>query len=871
MNKGTAIVGFIACFLSGMGLMYGIGQRPAGGGDISADTSAAMPAGAWSDDGSPIPVSSKDPIWGNRDAPVTIVVFSDFQCPFCSRVEGTIDQLKQQYGKDKLRIVWKNEPLGFHDKAKPAAIAAQAVFMAKGSDAFWKFHAAAFKGQRELNDANYEKWAGEAGVDAATFKKFKDDPRAAAKVDEDHALAQKVGVNGTPHFKINGIELSGAQPIDEFKKVIDAQLEKAKAKQAAGVKGDRLYVELSKENFKAAPAQPDKKADAPKKEEDKTIWKVPVGTSPADGPDTAPVTVVIFSDFQCPFCKRVEDTLKEVKKSYGDKVRIVWKDQPLPFHPRAKPAAVLAREAMAQKGPKAFWEAHDKLFASAPKLEDADLENLAKEMGVDVAKFKDALAKDKYKEVIEADQNLADDLNASGTPHFFVNGRRLVGAQPIDKFKELIDEQMKVAEGLKAKGIAANKVYDEIMKEGKEPPPPEMKKIAAPGPDLPFKGGKDAKVVIQEFSDFQCPFCSRVEPTIKQVLDTYGTKVKVVWRHKPLPFHKDAPLASEATIEAFKQKGNDTFWKFHDILFEKQKEPEALQRPALEKYAEQLGLDMPKFKKALDTNAHKAAVDADSKIADDAGVSGTPAFIVTANGKPEGYFISGAQPFPKFKKVIDRALKEAKLAPGEGGRPPGLRPPPRPRARIPLRIELPRARGRAACLDGLTQRREQRVHRCRVLLGMLGRDAGLDQHHRLALPQRHQERDDLVDTAIARSDPGPLPHQGADLHRGRGQQPLVDGGAGPRHPLGILQPHRAAGPLQRCDPDPPGPVRAMKLVDASSPPARPPRGCLQLKVVGLDAFHLPAGWRPTTPHEQEHHQRKQPGQGREQGSHHALN
>ncbi|RYE91299.1 MAG: hypothetical protein EOO75_08970, partial [Myxococcales bacterium] len=516
MNKGTATVGFVACFFAGMGLMYGIGPR--GGGDITADsTTSSAPGGAWNDDASPIPVNSKDPVWGNRNAPVTIVVFSDFQCPFCSRVEATMEQIKQQYGKDKVRVVWKNEPLPFHKDARPAATAAQAVFAAKGSDAFWKFHKAAFAGQKELNDANYEKWAGEAGVDAATFKKFLADPAVAKKVEDDHQLAQKVGANGTPHFYINGVELSGAQPVDKFKEVIDAQLEKAKAKTAAGIKGDKLYAEVSKENFKAPAAKgaDDKKEPAKPAEDDKTVWKVLVGDSPADGPDTAPVTVVIFSDYQCPFCKKVEDSLKEVKKTYGDKVRIVWKDQPLPFHPRAMPAAVLAREARAQKGVKAFWEAHDKLFESAPKLEDADLEALAKTLGVDVAKYKDALAKGKYKESIELDQNQADDLNASGTPHFFINGRRLVGAQPVDKFKSVIDEEIKKAEGLKAKGIAANKVYDEIMKEGKEPPPPEMKKVAAPGPDAPFKGGKAAKVVIQEFSDFQCPFCSRVEPTMK--------------------------------------------------------------------------------------------------------------------------------------------------------------------------------------------------------------------------------------------------------------------------------------------------------------------------------------------------------------------
>jgi protein-disulfide isomerase len=661
MNKGSAIVGFMLCFMAGMGMMWGIDHK-AGGTDITADSASASNAGAaWSDDDSPVPVSAKDPTWGSRTAPVTIVVFSEFQCPFCSRVEGTLEQIRTTYGKDKVRFVWKNEPLPFHDKARPAAIAGQAVFAAKGSDAFWKFHDTAFKNQRELSDDNYVKWAAEAGVDAATFAKFKADPAVAKKVEDDHQLAQKVGANGTPHFYINGVEVSGAQPFDKFKEVIDAQLEKAKAKLAAGVKADKLYGVISKENKTNPP--PTAKNDPPAKpkepEVDTTVYKVLVGNSPVDGPSSALVTIVEFSDFQCPFCKRVEDTMKQVHQAYGNKIRVVWKDNPLPFHPRAKPAAILASEARAEKkSDKVWWEAHHKLFDSAPKLEDADLEGLAKDLGVDVAKYKDAVAKDKFKEAMDADQNLADELNASGTPHFFINGRRLVGAQPIDKFKALIDEEMKKAEDLmKSKSIPADKVYDEIMKTAKEPPPPERKeKVAAPGADNPYKGGKNAKVVIQEFSDFQCPFCSRVEPTIKQVSDMYGDKVKIVWRHKPLPFHKDAPLASEATVEAFKQKGNDAFWKMHDKLFEAQKDPAGIQRPALEKYAEELGLDMAKFKKALDDHSHKAMVDADSKVADDAGISGTPAFVVN------GYFISGAQPFPKFKKIIDRALKEAKLA-----------------------------------------------------------------------------------------------------------------------------------------------------------------------------------------------------------------
>ena len=165
---------------------------------------------------------------------------------------------------------------------------------------------------------------------------------------------------------------------------------------------------------------------------------------------------------------------------------------------------------------------------------------------------------------------------------------------------------------------------------------------------------------MQVFSDFECPFCKRVEETVSQVAKTYGDKIKIVWRHKPLPMHKNAPLASEASQEIWKQKGNEGFWKYHGILFEKQGTPDALVRTSLEKYAEEMGgIDLGKFKKALDSNTHKAFVDSESKVADDAGISGTPAFVIN------GYFISGAQPFPKFKKIIDKALKEGGEKPAD--------------------------------------------------------------------------------------------------------------------------------------------------------------------------------------------------------------
>jgi protein-disulfide isomerase len=145
-----------------------------------------------------------------------------------------------------------------------------------------------------------------------------------------------------------------------------------------------------------------------------------------------------------------------------------------------------------------------------------------------------------------------------------------------------------------------------------------------------------------------------VEPTIQAVMKEYKDQVKFVWRNKPLPMHPDAPLAAEAAMEAYKQKGNEGFWKMHDTLFANQQKPDGIKRPALEQYASDQGLDMAKFKAALDNSTHKAEIDADSKAGDDAQISGTPAFVIN------GYFINGAQPQAKFEKVIKRALAEAK-------------------------------------------------------------------------------------------------------------------------------------------------------------------------------------------------------------------
>jgi len=617
---------------------------------VTAPAAPAVPPIA-SEEFATVPVSARDPQWGAHDAPVTIVVFSDFQCPFCSRVEPTLKQVRDTYGPRKVRLVWKNNPLPFHQNARPAAEAGMVVFALNGNDAFWRFHDRAFENQTTLTDEKFGEWASEAGVDLGKFRQALAAKTYSGKIDQDIALASSVGANGTPGFRINGATLSGAQPFEKFKELIDAQLAEAEQALASGTPASELYATLTNKH-QAVGAKPNVEKRT-EEAEDTAVWKVPLAADdPVRGPKDALITIVEFSDYQCPFCKRVEATLKQVTDRYGNDVRLVWKDNPLPFHPRARPAASLARFVYAQKGNLAFWRVHDRLFAQNPQLEDNDLKRIAENADVSWAAAKAAIDAPQIRAKIDASIGLAGDLQARGTPHFFVNGVRLSGAQPFDAFSKLIDEQLEKARAIVAAGITRDKVYDEIIKDGKEPPPPERKTVPAPDASDPVRGNANAKVVIQEFADFQCPFCKRVQPTLRALEQAYAGKIKLVWRHVPLPFHAHAELAAEAAQEVFAQKGAAAFWAFHDKLFSSDLDDSArTERSNLERLAREAGLNMTAFEAALDNGKHRAKVDADAAIASRADINGTPAFVIN------GYYLSGAQEEAAFKKLIDLALK----------------------------------------------------------------------------------------------------------------------------------------------------------------------------------------------------------------------
>ena len=669
MSKGSALVSVLFAFFCGVVIGNITSTKTAEPAAVAATDDDAVAAAP--DDGVErykVPVTAAQPVRGAADALVTIVAVSDFQCPFCSRVEPTITQLLQDY-KGKLRVVWRNNPLPFHQNAMPAAELAMEAMAQGGSEKFWKAHDKMFANQQAIARENLEAYAKELGLDLGKVKVALDTHTHKASIEADQQIAARLGARGTPAFFINGRFLSGAQPIDKFKEVIDDELKRADKLVKSGVAKAQVYAALTKGGMTAVKEAAPAAAQAPRQQPDpNAVYKVPVADSPSKGPADALVTIVAFSEFQCPFCSRVEPTLKQIEDTYGKDVRLVFKQNPLPFHNNA---ALASEAALAAHDQGKFWPMHDKLFANQQALARENLEAYAKELGLNAGKFKASLDTNKHKAVIDAEQQLARSLGAAGTPSFFINGRSLRGAQPFEAFKAVIDAELAKAKAMVAAGTPKGQVYAKISAGGAtepkfvaganapspaaQPAEPDANKIyqIPAAAKSPVKGNPNGKVLIYQFSDFQCPFCSRVEPTIKQVMDTYGSKIKFVWRNYPLPFHPNAMPAAEAAQEVFAQGGSEKFWQFHGLLFTNQ---QSIGREDLEKYATQIGgINMPKFKAALDSGKNKATVQADIDAVEKSGARiGTPSFFI--NGK----LLQGAQPFEAFKTAIDAAIAEAK-------------------------------------------------------------------------------------------------------------------------------------------------------------------------------------------------------------------
>lgn len=389
-------------------------------------------------------------------------------------------------------------------------------------------------------------------------------------------------------------------------------------------------------------------------------------------PDGALVTIVEYSDFQCPYCSRLATSLKQISEEYPDDVRVVFKHFPLQMHQQAKPAseAVLAAHAQG-KG----WEMHDLVFENAKALSNEDLIRYAEQVGVpDMAKFKSDLEGHTYAAKVEADVKQGQTFGISSTPCFFLNGIAHRGTKSPEQLKQLIEEEKKNVQALIDAGSKREEVYARILRAAKtsrEAPKPDAKAAAAakakqkagpragkpdpaksyavPTEGRPQKGLDTALVTIVEYSDFECPYCRKVLPSLTQIQEKHGDNVRVVFRQQPLPMHKNAVPAALAALAAHQQ---GKFWEMHDALFAKA-ESRSLNEETYVALAQQLQLDVEKFNADRKSPAMQELIAGDQAIAMQFGAGGTPAFFVN------GRFISGAQPFEAFDALVTEELAKA--------------------------------------------------------------------------------------------------------------------------------------------------------------------------------------------------------------------
>ncbi len=351
------------------------------------------------------------PAIGPEDAPVTIVEYVDYQCSFCRRAHATVEGIKAKYG-DKVRLVFLQNPLSFH---ADAPLAAKAALAAGEQGKFAEMHALLLSSNSvKRNDLLAA--AGKLGLDMAAFQAALDSPRFNALIQRDQAQAERISATATPYFFVNGRPVRGAQPPATFEHIIEQEL-------SGQMPPTRWIAQAEQPRPQAAPEDPNK------------VWDVDIKGSIARGPASAPITLVEFTAFQCGFCARSQATINQILQTYPGKVHHVVKYSPL-----RDDKAEVASLAAGRQGK--YWEYREKLFSNQRAINDQNLRVWAREVGLDLARFEKDLADPALAADVKQDALQALQLGVNGTPTFFINGKKLVGAHPFASFKRIIDQEL---------------------------------------------------------------------------------------------------------------------------------------------------------------------------------------------------------------------------------------------------------------------------------------------------------------------------------------------------------------------------------------------------------------------------------------------
>lgn len=404
---------------------------------------------------------------------------------------------------------------------------------------------------------------------------------------------------------------------------------------------------------------------------------VPVGLSPSMGARTAQVTIVEFADFECGYCSRSVTLSKQILTDFPGRVRWVFKQFPMNFHRRAKAGAQASMAAHAQGR---FWQYHDMLFANRKDLSDDRLLELARTAGLDVKRFKQALDDGAYKQVVDADVALGRKLGVTGTPTFYINGRKYVGSMAYRRITRVIKQELAHTQALLQQGASPQELYKMVTGQGdakdqaKDKPKAKAgqgKPTAAAAPpaarprarakegtiyrllpgDSPAMGKATASGTVIMFGDYQCEHTKRVWGSLKQLRERLGgDRLRVVYKQFPLARHAQVRLAAVAALCAHEQ---GKFWPYHERLFAAS---EDLSRGVLLRAARAEGMDMDRFISDLGSDRMMALAAADHQLGLRFGTVGTPSLYIN------GRYVRSVKSTDQLRELVMQELRRAQEA-----------------------------------------------------------------------------------------------------------------------------------------------------------------------------------------------------------------
>jgi protein-disulfide isomerase len=373
---------------------------------------------------------------GDPDAPVTIIEFSDFQCPYCSRFSHeTMPLLHEQYiDPGIVRIGYRHAAY----QGEGSVLAAEASECAADQDAFWDYHdrlihRLAVEGKRDFTSENLKQFATELELNPEAFNTCLDEGKYADLVRDETRQVQELGVSGTPTFLINGKRLVGAQPVERFQQAINAARE-----------GEHDPSNMAIEQAgQQQPPSPDPEAAATP---DELMAMLIEQTRHFQGDPDAPVTIIEFSDFQCPFCGRFSnETAPKIEAQYVEAGLVRMGYRHAAYQGEGSVLAAEASECAADQD--AFWDYHDRLVhrLAVEGKRDFTSENLkqfAAELELNTEAFNACLDGGKYTELVQNETQEVHQLGVTGTPTFVINGKGIRGAQSFEVFQQVIDSEL---------------------------------------------------------------------------------------------------------------------------------------------------------------------------------------------------------------------------------------------------------------------------------------------------------------------------------------------------------------------------------------------------------------------------------------------